>query len=336
MSGVPVAPGMRTSEGRGVAAVVSVATDAVVADPGIWLLGILGAAVRGGTLVLALPIMTIPSPVLLSVLFREQLGTSGPTQAFGVMAFVLALLSAIGVLVALLVSAWCDLTAFERIIRSDAASDLRLGRTPRVLGPEERRGMWLWVAAIQAVALIPMLVLVWAIVGSLQGAVTTEVQQPTDLATPLVVRVLGGFGPILLVMLVLVAIAEVVVSTATRRLLTARVGCLPDGIGERTETRLVIAGGLRAVTRPARVWPVAILSWSVGIGALGIALVADMVGWSLTRPALDVVAAGSGSNGAIGPAIMIGVMSAIWLGGLVLLGLAGAFRSAMWTMETLR
>jgi hypothetical protein len=90
------------------------------------------------------------------------------------------------------------------------------------------------------------------------------------------------------------------------------------------------------VTRPARVWPVAILSWLVGIGALGIALVADMVGWSLTRPALDAAMIGSDSNGVVGPAIMIGVMCAIWLGGLVLLGLAGAFRSAMWTMETLR
>ncbi|MBX3029965.1 MAG: hypothetical protein KF809_07375 [Chloroflexi bacterium] len=336
MSGVPVAPGMRTSAGRGVAAVVSSATDALAVDPVLWLLGILGAAVRGGAIVLALPILTIPSPVLLSVVFREQLGTSGPTEAFGILAFGFALLTAIGVLVALLISAWCDVASFERVVRSDAARELRLGRTPSLFGRDERRGLWLWVAAIQAVALIPMLVLVWAIVEGLQGAVTTEVQRPTDVSTPLVLRVLGGFGPTLFVMAVVIALGEVVVSTASRRLLTARAGCLPDGVGERTETRLAVAGALRAITRPGRVWPVAALSWLVGLGALGIALVASMVGWSITRPALDTLGRGAGLADAAGPAIVVTLMCAIWLGGLMLLGMASAFRNAMWTMESLR
>jgi hypothetical protein len=40
-----------------------VALEAAVSDPGAWPIGILGFLVRGGVVVLALPILTLPSPV---------------------------------------------------------------------------------------------------------------------------------------------------------------------------------------------------------------------------------------------------------------------------------
>ena len=68
-----VTPGMRTDSGRDAGAVVGTAAAVVVADPVLWLLGIVGFGVRGGLVLLTLPVLTIPSPVLLSILFRNEL-----------------------------------------------------------------------------------------------------------------------------------------------------------------------------------------------------------------------------------------------------------------------
>ena len=77
----PVAPGMRTDSGRGPRAVIGTAAAIVGGDPGLWLLGLAGFGARGGLVLLTLPVLTIPSPVLLSILFRSELGTSGRPPA---------------------------------------------------------------------------------------------------------------------------------------------------------------------------------------------------------------------------------------------------------------
>ncbi len=65
-------------------------------------------------ILLTLPVLTIPSPVLLSIVFREELGTSGTAPSFDVLTAVVAAITGIGVLVAILVSAWAELHAVER------------------------------------------------------------------------------------------------------------------------------------------------------------------------------------------------------------------------------
>jgi len=332
---VPLSPGMRTGVDRGTRAAVGTAAQAVAGSPRLWLLGIVAFAVRGGLVLLTLPILTIPSPVLLSILFRDEIGTAGPTPELQATAVALAIATALGVLVAIMVSAWCDLLAFEAVTRDDATLDLRLGRPPRPFGAA-RTSVLLWLAAIQAAAVLPLLLLVMVMVGRLEGAVTSEVQSPSDLSTPLILRVVVDMGGFLVVGLVLVAILEVLVSLASRRLLAARAGLLPDGPGERTESRLAIAGALRLVRRPVRELGMALVSWGVAMVTAVTAAASVTLAWAATRPGLQALAL-SGDTGRLATApVALALLCAIWLAVLCLCGLATALRTAMWTMDALR
>ena len=166
---------------------------------------------------------------------------------------------------------------------------------------------------------------------------TTQVQQPTDLATPLPLRVLGDLGGYLVVGVVLIGVLEVLVSLASRRLLVARAGLLPDGPGERTESRLAVAGALRLVRHPFRVIPVAAVSWGVALGAM-------LAGAASVTPRMDghppeppgprgLRATWSGWRA---PPWRSRSLCTVWLAVLCLCGLATAFRTALWTMDTLR
>ena len=332
---VPLTPGMRTDPGRGWRSAVGTAGQAVAGSPRLWLLGILAFTVRGGLLLLTLPILTIPSPVLLSILFREGIGTAGPSPAFQVTAVVLAVVTALFVLVAIVVSAWCDLLAFEEAVRDDATLELRLGREARPFGAD-RTSVLLWLAAIQAAAMLPVLALVMAIVGNLQGAVTTQVQQPTDLGTPLLLRVLGDLGGYLIAGIVLIAVLEVLVSLASRRLLVGRAGLLPDGPGERTETRLAVAGALRLVRHPVRVLGVALVSWTVAVTVALAGAVSVTLAWAAIRPGLQALVLSGDTVRLASAPIALTMLCAVWIAVLGLCGLATAFRTALWTADTLR
>jgi len=326
---------MRTGTGRGARAAASAAAQAVGGSLRLWLLGIVAFAVRGGLLLLTLPILTIPSPVLLSILLRDEIGTAGPSPGFQAITLVLALGTALGVLVAILVSAWCDLQAFEVLVRDDATLDLRLGRAPHPF-EADRTSMLLWVAAIQAAAFIPVLVLVMVVVGNLQGVVTSEVQRPTDLATPLLVRVAADLGEYLVGAVVLIAIVEVLVSLASRRLLAARAGLLPRGPGERSEIRLALAGALRLVRHPVRVLGVALVSWSVALVAIVMGVAGVTLAWTATRPALQALAASGDTVRLASAPVALVLLCAVWLAVLCLCGLGSAFRTALWTTDALR
>lgn len=332
---VSLTPGMRTGAGRGPRATVGAAAQAVAGSPRLWLLGVVAFAVRGGLVVLTLPILTIPSPVLLSILFRDELGTAGPSPALQASALVLAVMTALAVLVAIVVSAWCDLEAFEAVTRDDATLDLRLGRAPVSLGGA-RTSVLLWLAAIQAAAMLPLLGLVMGVVGSLEGAVTSQVQRPTDVTTPLFIRVVGDLGGYLVAMLVLVAILEVIVSLASRRLLAARAGLLPDGPGERTETRLAIVGALRLPRHPVRVLGVALVSWAVALVTVVLGAASVTLAWAATRPGLQALALSGDTVRLASAPIALALLCAVWFAVLCLCGLGVAFRTALWTTDTLR
>ena len=331
-----VTPGMRTDSGRDAGAVVGTAAAVVVADPVLWLLGIVGFGVRGGLVLLTLPVLTIPSPVLLSILFRNELDTSGTTASFDVLAVLAAGLTGVLAFVAILVSAWVELQAVERAAAGPDSEDLRLGRPPRQLARAKRRSLLLWVASVQAGGLVPVLVLLLLFTGRLGRDVSTELQQPQDLNVPLIDRVLRDEGPALLLLLLMVAVVEVLVSLASRRLIVARMGLLPDGAGERTEGRLALHGALRAVRQPLRVAGMAALSWLTALAAVVLAVGGLSLAWGLTRQGLLALGRTGDLGGMLGALFLAFLLSAAWIGAFCVCGLASAFRSSLWTMDTLR
>ncbi len=332
----PVVPGMRTDAGRGGRAVVRTAAQVVAADPVLWLLGIVGFGVRGGLVLLTLPVLTVPSPVLLSIIFRGQIGTSGTNASFDLLAVLSAALTGLLVLVAILVSAWVELNAFERCAIAPRSETLRLGREPRILAPRDRRSLLLWVAAIQSCGLVPLLLLVLLFVGRLGVVVATELERPSDLTSPLISRVLGDAAPALLGMLLVIALTEVLVSLASRRLMAARMGLLPDGAGEPGEGRLALHGALRAVRQPLRVLGIAAISWLTALGAIVLAVGSLGLIWSTTRASLIALARPSDPGAFLGACITAVLLSGAWLAAFGLCGLAAAFRGSLWTMDTFR
>ena len=127
----------------------------VAADPALWLLGIVGFGARGGLVLLTLPVLTIPSPVLLSILFRNELNTSGTSPSYDVLALMAAALTGVVALLAILVSAWAELHAWNaawpcrRRARSGSAGRRAAGAAP------ERSSVLLWVAAVRQPACYP-------------------------------------------------------------------------------------------------------------------------------------------------------------------------------------
>ena len=139
-------------------------------------------------------------------------------------------------------------------------------------------------------------------------------------------------------MLLLIALIEVLVSLASRRLIVARLGLLPDGAGEPTEGRLAVRGALRPVRQPLRVAGIAravlaarrLVAIVLAVGGLSLAWGADAPGtavagtdrmtWARCWVRCFAVAAERASGSAA----------------LCLCGLASAFRSSLWTMDTLR
>src|SRR4029078_4877982 len=70
-------------------------------------------------------------------------------------------------------------------------------------------------------------------------------------------------------------------------------GLLPDGPGERTETRLAVAGATRLVRHPLRGLRVALVSWSVALGALLVGSVSVTLAWAAIRPGLQALVVSS-------------------------------------------
>jgi hypothetical protein len=331
-----VAPGFRTDAGRSGNAVVRAAAAVVAADPGLWLLGIIGFGVRGGLVLLALPVLTIPSPILLSIIFRRELGTSGTTGSFDVMVALAAGVTGLLVLLAIMVSAWTDVHAFERSVATPQSEALRLGRPPRHLAPRDRNSLLLWVAAIGAAGLVPILLITLLYAGRLGGIVATELEQPSDLGSPLMARVLRDVAPGLGALALVVAVMEVLVSLASRRLMAARMGLLPDGPGEASESRLAVHGALRLLRQPLRVMGIAFLSWTITLVTIGLAMGALTLTWSATRQGLLALARPADPGVMVGALFTACLLSTVWLAAFCLCGIAGAFRSSLWTMDTLR
>jgi hypothetical protein len=327
---------MRTDSGRGAGAAVATAAAVVAADPVLWLLGIVGFGARGGLVLLTLPVLTIPSPVLLSIMFRNELDTAGTTSSFDVLAVMAAGVTGVVALLAIVVSAWAELNAVERCVAEPHSETLRLGRSPRPLTPPERRSLLLWVAAVQASGLVPILLLALLFVGRLSGIVSTELQQPGDLGIPLIERVIRDAAPTLVGLLLLIAIIEVLVSLASRRLIVARLGLLPDGAGEQTEGRLAIHGALRVARQPLRVAGVAALSWLTAMAAIVVTVGGLSLAWGLSRQGLLSLGRTGDLGAMLGALITACLLSAVWIGAFCICGLASAFRSSLWTMDTLR
>lgn len=319
---------------RGWRASVSTAFAVTLGRPSLWLLGALGFAGRGGFVLLALPIITIPSPVVLSIVFRRGFVATGISSELEVL---IALVAGGLVVSGLLLAAYADVAAFYRLARDEGSEELRAGVEARQLERGEGRRLVLALAGIHAVALIPALIVVVGLYEGMTALVGQELRMPSSLEVPLVLRVLVGAREPLLALALLLLVADAVYALASRAVLAWQFRVGPT-IAPRPSGRLAAAmhGVERLVTRPSRTAATLALTWIISLVVLTPIAWASLVAWDGVRGAyLSPIGLTQPMDLALTGLATVG-LAAIWLAGSILAGFASAVRGALWSADALR
>ena len=286
---------------------------AVLDKPSIWLLALAGFLVRGGWLIVLAPIVVLPTavgianvvaPLLEDIAFgrnTEDVIRSGGTA--------LALVAAWFLVGGLLAAA----TEIETVRRTVASAELGRVPAPRRSGGTGR------VLVARIVALLPLiLALAWAAFRFV-GVGYRELTSPSDVALPVTVRIVIGAPDASLGILAGWTFSEIVGGIAARR-----VALSGDGV------RAALGCGVRTLrARPGRSIALAALSALALVLVLAVTAIASGTAWDALRGAL------ADGDASIATSLVLVLFVALFGGGLVLIGLVSAWRSAVWTVDML-
>jgi hypothetical protein len=299
-------------EGQGWLSAVKAATVRVFEQPGTWPVGLAGFLARGGIVPLLIPIVPLPSPVGLANIVGPTAATpSGPSpEAAGALAVATAVFLAwlvLGSAVGALADAFLA-----------GAFGAGGGRAPMTLGLLGR------LVGVRLIALIPLGLALAIAARPLIESTYRQLISPYDLATPLVSRVVREVAPSIGLVVAAWLLAEVVAGLAVRSVVLnndSPAGALGHAIGH-------------FVRRPAS----SLATAAIGLAGLAVAIGPPMVGassvWSFLQAQL---AQNVAHGGDVWPILLVGLcLVAIWTGGLVLCGVASAWRGLLWTAELAR
>lgn len=287
---------------------------AVLATPATWALALLTFLLRGGILLVLLPIVAVPSAVGLGAVI-------GPALTHLVLGDARTSLLVLGGGGLLLLGVWLGLggwlaaAAEAESIRLVAADD-EVGAPVAAAGS---RRVTARILVARLVAWLPLLVTL--VVGSARLVLVSyrELTVPTGDGTPLVVRVAAGSVDALFLIVVAWLLGEIVGGLAARRIVL-RGARIPSALREAI---------VDLVRHPLTVLGAALLPLLVLVAVLVPSAVATGAAWSALRTILteDAVLAQLG---------LVVLLVVLWLGGLVLCGLVGAWRGAVWTVLVAR
>lgn len=298
------------SPGGSLAGSLAAALLATLARPAWWALALAGFLVRGGFLVVFLPLVQLPSvaglanavgPTLVGFVF------GGPSVPFLVLVGTIALAAIAWLLAGGLLGGSLDLA----LIREAAAEEELEDRDAPRFGGARR------AFALRAIAHGPTAaVLAWGAVRVVDAAYQ-ELIRPGDPAIPVAVRVALRIPEIVALLAVAWGVGEAVGGAAVRHL--AWGASVPRALGR--------AG--RTLVRPSGVVTFVVTNASFGAVVLASAT-ASGVAWDHLR----VVLVDGGTGNEIRLALIL--FSLTWAGGLWLLALAAAWRATAWTFEVAR
>jgi hypothetical protein len=274
-----------------------------------------------------------PSAVLPSVI--DVAGATG-VDAFGIdgrptpwlfeMVAIISVAAALWLVMAFMLGSLIDVWLIDAALDEEGHSTGRSRPLPDL-------GLLLDLAGIRAICTVPLVVAaVWASSG-IYGAVYDELTAPSNLATPLVLRVIeSASGPILVVGLAWLA-TEVVAAIAVRRLVLFNTGIWKS-----------IGGALAQMARrPISSASTAVVSFGSSIVAIGLAMAATATAFDWCRVAARnqvpvVIKIGTTElTPDLRLAVFLLAVAAIgiaWIAALILSGIASAWRSAAFTSET--
>jgi hypothetical protein len=302
---------------------------ATFAAPPTWALSLAAFLARGGIVLVALPIVVVPTPVgvgnvvgpsLISIAFGTV--TSQVAIAAGILAAgILAWLVIGGWLAALLEAESARIIARDEDVVALSASVAR-SAGDRIDEPGRRRGRALeagWILVARSIGYLPLVAaLAWGATRLVMVAYR-ELTNPLDVAAPIVVRVLGGAPDAVAAILLTLVGGEIVGALAARRIVL-----VGDGV----------VAALRAAVGSVIHEPLATIArWAVPSAVLVLVLAPSMVTAGLTWTAVRSAAATDDSLATFGTVL---VFVALWLVGLLLIAVACAWRAAVWTVVVAR
>jgi hypothetical protein len=288
------------------------ATLATLAHPRWWLLALAAFLVRGGVLVVLLPIIAPPTVAgLMSFLAPTVIGEvidGGP----GTPVAILAIATAIGVTAFLSFAGGLG-TWFDVALASEAAADSDLGLAPDASPTDRPSGLGtarLGPHVLTGVAFVFAAARIFAVA-------YREATTPGAPTTPFVIRVLQGAPEAVVALVVAWILAEAVGGLALRDLLLR-------GSAAAGPARMSIGRGIRELA--SRRGLATLLLVDVGV------IVLAAPGWLAAGHAWDQLRILlSGGADAIDLAIGLALFVAVVFGGAVLLGVALAWRATIWT-----
>ncbi len=286
--------------------------------PATWVVALAGFLAGGGAIVLAWPIIVLPTPSGL----QNLLGAPVSTLAFGNPSAELirvVVVTAVGFLIVLvtglLVGAWAEQRGIAMVLEG-AAEEGYGGRPPGIGGTPGA----LRVAVLRAGALVPPLIVFALAWPTLYSVTYRELILPEDLTTPLPLRVLAQVPLVLAALGGTWLLADAAAAVGVRRLVLERRGVIEAWA----------LGWADLARRPHRIISVAVLGDLALALAAGPALVAASLAWVRVREALELP--GDSPIGIVVAALWV----AIWLGSVILAGVGAAVRAALFTMESAR
>jgi len=283
---------------------------ATLTHPHWWAIALAAFLVRGGVLVVVLPILTLPTVATLTSLASPTIAAvafGNPPPAMVATYAVAGILLAGWAVLAVIVGAWLDLTLVV-----DVAGEEDLDLAERPAGGSLRRAIAVRLAAHGAT-------LVAAAYAAVRVGIEAygEILSPGDATVPLVWRIAlrapDGIGLLVATWLA----GEAIGGLAVRRV----------ALGHVVVDALV--GGARRLVAPAGLATLAVTSLGVAASLLPLWLVATRA-WDQARVLLI--------DGAPAPLLLASLVLLVvtWALGLAVLAVGLAWRSAAWTTETYR
>jgi hypothetical protein len=309
--------------------------------PRLWAIGLAGFLARGGVIPFLLPIVALPSVVGVTTFVGPNAVTgAGLSPRFVVLAAATASGIAAWLILGTIAGSLADLALVREAARADG-EPAAPGRAPEGapgfvsegspgLGPQGapdrpesgpvRRGSIARLVCIRFAALVPFgLVVAWGAVRIVEVGYR-ELVLPGDLARPFFLRVLAAAPDVVVLLIVAWLAAELVGAVAVRLAI----------VEDRSIAR-AIGGALRSIVRRP-LGSLGVLAGTIAgsLIVVGPGLVTASIAWDGVRRAL------LGNGSAPAALLAVGIFVATWTAGLVLAGVAAAWRSAAWSSVVMR
>jgi hypothetical protein len=293
-----------------------------LARPGTWPLALAAFLVRGGIVLLVLPIVVLPTPVGIGdvvgpALTAVALGGMPPEAiAWSAVAIVLGLvwLFGGGWLAAALEAEGARIVASDEDVAAIGAMAAPGPDGPRIAGSGGRTAGR--ILAARLIANLPLLlVLAW---GSVRLVVVTygELTSPVDVSMPIILRVLRATPEVVAAIALAWMVGEVIGAVAARRIVLAG-----DGVG-----RALVAAVGTCLRHPlstlARFW----LPTLVLVAVLLPSAIAAGSAWSAAAANLEAM------DDPLRALISVIALVFLWVVGLLLASVVCAWRAAVWTI----